>query len=365
MQCVPNRQSPSPTRRPHRPSWLWVGTPEPRGRLTAPDLRGAAPPPGLPWRSADPQSVKADAIWTPFRCCHWAFPTFCSNLDFPHSEDLRFQGPLLFSLPFATFRRPHPSSLRDACPHRAQAGSSGPSPEDGVVLERMMEKPRNWGRGVETVLRKHPGDSIQCPSSNPGKTWVEWERISRISGLLLSPQDRGHHSESGWLSPLGSLLLELRADSLHLLTSPPHLSVTVVLAQEKELKSGSLESMSQKMEESVCVHYSPTLGTVKDTAPLDSSRAVCFLHPQSSVVAKKSSVPFADILFMAPLLPLAYTTGSSLYTLISELHSGYIDHLKLLFFKSWVGFPAPHQSFLPWFHLSSVPLCRRERLNFS
>lgn len=58
------------------------------------------------------------------------------------------------------------------------------------------------------------------------------------------------------------------------------------------------------------------------------------------------------------------------WTLSSELHSCsiitcFIDYLKQFFFKFCVGFPMPHKSFFSWLHLSPVPLCWREQLNFS
>lgn len=167
------------------------------------------------------QPVKAlyDFIWALSPCYHWIFPIFCSNLGFPHSEDLRFQGPFLLSLPAATFPRPYPCLPSATCSHHTLSlGFWLLTALTCIGCRARADGGEEWEKCGNTTSETPPGNISHCLFCSPEEAWLEWERIRRINGFFLSPQYSDHSSELGQLSPLGYLLLKLWAECLHLLT---------------------------------------------------------------------------------------------------------------------------------------------------
>ena len=120
----------------------------------------------------------------------------------------------------------------------------------------------------------------------------------------------------GWLGPLGCLLPELWADSLHLLTSLslslylPHLLVMAeegsIMVHEEELTSGCLERVHQKNgEKHMRSLPSHPWNSTGHCLPLDFSTCYCVSSSTELscyLLGNPLSVLSADIVFMAPLL---------------------------------------------------------------
>lgn len=79
---------------------------------------------------------------------------------------------------------------------------------------------RDTARSGTSQRWPHVGNSARCPSCSPGGRLVRM-RISRINRFLLNPQDRGHYSESGCLSPSGDLLNFRQTLCIYRLSSSP------------------------------------------------------------------------------------------------------------------------------------------------